>query len=88
MHTFVVVAELPVECLLGSDFLMKHATIIDYKGQCLLLGKGNKVKIPLCESGPIGMKAMVNVTVSQNVTIALHIVHKLMLQLDSTYQAS
>lgn len=39
MPTFVVVAELPVGCLLGSHFLIKHAAIIEYTEQCLLLGK-------------------------------------------------
>lgn len=49
-HTFVVVKELPVQCFLGSDFLMKHAAIINYAEQCLLVGKGNQFKTPLCES--------------------------------------
>ena len=39
LHTFVVVAELLEECLLGSDFLINHAPIIDYTEQLLLLGK-------------------------------------------------
>ena len=39
MYTFVVVAELLEECLLGSDFLINHAPIIDYTEQLLLLGK-------------------------------------------------
>ena len=57
--------------LLGSHFFTKNAAIIDYTEQSLLLGKGNKIKILLGESGSNGTKAMTNVIVSQNVAIVL-----------------
>ena len=88
MHAFVVVMALPVECLLRSDFLMIYAAIIDYTKQHLLLANSNKVKTPLCESGPIDTKAIANVIVLQNVTIAVCTVQKLMVQLNSTFQPS
>ena len=83
MYPFLVVMELSVECFLGSNFLMKNAAIIDYTEQSLLLGKGNKNKIPLGESRCKGTKAMTNVIVSQNVAIALCTVQNQ----DSTLQA-
>ena len=37
-HTFVVINNLTVDCLLGADFLMKHETILDCQDGRLMLG--------------------------------------------------
>ena len=38
-HTFIVIRDLTVDCLLGADFLKKHGAVIDCKNGTLLLGK-------------------------------------------------
>jgi len=37
-HTFIVICDLTVDCLLGADFLKKHEAVIDCKNGTLLLG--------------------------------------------------
>jgi len=37
-HTFIVIHDLTVNCLLGADFLKKHEAVIDCKNGTLLLG--------------------------------------------------
>ena len=36
-HTFIVICDLTVDCLLGADFLKKHEAVIDCKNGTLLL---------------------------------------------------
>ena len=40
-HTFIVISDLTVDCLLGADlsFLKKHGAVIDCKSATLPLGK-------------------------------------------------
>ena len=45
-HTFADVTESPVQCLLGSDFFTKHAAVIDYANQWLLLRKVGSLRFP------------------------------------------
>ena len=46
-HTFTVVRNLTVDCLLGADFLKRHAAILDCGRSTLMLGRGMQVVIPL-----------------------------------------
>ena len=40
-HTFIVIRDLIVECLLGADFLKKHEAVLDCKSGKLSLGPPN-----------------------------------------------
>ena len=46
-HNFHVAKELSVECLLGSDFLQRHAAVINYAEQTMTLGSNMKYIVPL-----------------------------------------
>ena len=46
-HTFTVVNNLMIECLLGADFLEQHAAILDCGHNTLAIGRESKVVIPL-----------------------------------------
>ena len=37
-HTFIVICDLTVDCILGADFLKKHGAVIDCKSGILSLG--------------------------------------------------
>ena len=46
-HTFTVVNNLTVDCLLGADFLEQHAAILDCGHNTLAISRESKVVIPL-----------------------------------------
>lgn len=84
-HTFAVVTESPVQCLLGSDFLTKHAAVIDYANQWLLLGKSRQFKIPLGVSKP---HKTANVSILQDVCLQPRTTRIITGQLDRTFPPS
>ena len=46
-HTFVVVHNLTVDCLLGADFMKNHAAVLDCEHNTLTLGRDSKFTFPL-----------------------------------------
>ena len=46
-HTFIVVRNLTVDCLLGADFMKNHVAILDCEHNTLTLGRDPKFTFPL-----------------------------------------
>ena len=46
-HSLAVAKGLPVDCLLGADFLILHSAVLDCANQCLSLGNHMRYRIPL-----------------------------------------
>ena len=46
-HNFTVVNNLTVDCLLGADFLERHAAILDCGRNTLMVGRETQIVIPL-----------------------------------------
>ena len=84
-NTFAVVTELLVQCLLGSDFLAKHAAVIDYANQWLLLGKSWQFKIPLEVSK---LHKMAHVNIVQDICLQPRTTQIITGQLDRTFPPS
>ena len=85
MHTFMVVKDLNVDCLLGSDFLMKHGAIINYADQVLTLGKDKPINVPLNQSLPVLPLPLATVVLPKNITVAPRTVQTLSAILDTKY---